>query len=138
MDEIIDMWSLLDSILGKYGIRIRGKLSDLNITVSEYKIMYLIHDNIRPMKYISDKLSLAKGWVTDIIDALENKGMVERVRSSEDRRIINIKITEEGNKKYIEIQSIIKNIIKSSIAGLDSEEIVSVIRILNKIDKSMD
>ncbi|MEM0140004.1 MAG: MarR family transcriptional regulator [Ferroplasma sp.] len=134
MDKIINIWSLFDSVLNKYGERIHEELSGLDISMNEYKVLYIVHDKTVPMKYIAERLALAKGWITDIIDIMEAKGMVIRSRSVEDRRIINIEITEEGKKKYAEILSIIKNIIKKSLTGLNESEIKSLSDILLKID----
>jgi DNA-binding MarR family transcriptional regulator len=86
------------------------------------------------MKYLADTLSLAKGWVTDITDGLESKNLVKRVHSSQDRRVINIEITEEGLKTYHKIEEIIKGIIHDSISSLPEDDINQLAIILEKIN----
>lgn len=42
---------------------------------------------------LSSKLSLSNSTVSGIIDRLEKQGMVERKRSEEDRRVVNVSIS---------------------------------------------
>ena len=76
----------------------------------------------------------AKGWVTDITDGLEQMGLVKRIHSNDDRRVINIQITEKGLKVFNEIQCIIKTIINDSVSSLPQEDVEQLCNILEKID----
>ena len=97
----------------------------------------MVNHKEMPMKCISDNLSLAKGWVTDIIDNLESKNLIMRIHNADDRRVIKIRITDDGIKKYNETKQFIKEIIKESIEDLNENEIKSFEDILNKIDNKM-
>ena len=48
------------------------------------------------VKRISDHVSLSQATVTTILNRMEDKGFVERVRSVKDRRIVNARMTESG------------------------------------------
>jgi DNA-binding MarR family transcriptional regulator len=137
MDSVINIWSLLDDIISCYGREIKTKLAKLGLTITDYKILYMVNHKEMPMKCISDNLSLAKGWVTDIIDNLENKNLIMRIHNADDRRVIKIRITDDGIKKYNETKQFIKEIIKDSIEDLNENEIKSFEDILNKIDNKM-
>ncbi len=137
MDSVINIWSLLDDIISCYGKEIKTKLAKLGLTITDYKILYMVNHKEMPMKCISDNLSLAKGWVTDIIDNLENKNLIMRIHNADDRRVIKIRITDDGIKKYNETKQFIKEIIKESIEDLNENEIKSFEDILNKIDNKM-
>lgn len=47
---------------------------------------------------IAMSISLASATVTDICNRLEKRGLVERTRSSSDRRRVNVRLTDEGVK----------------------------------------
>ena len=49
------------------------------------------------VKRISDDVSLSQATVTTILNRLEERKLVERVRSNSDRRIVNARLTEEGD-----------------------------------------
>lgn len=49
-----------------------------------------------PSSMIARSILVNSSTVTGIIDRLEKKGLVRRVRNSRDRRVINIELTEAG------------------------------------------
>ena len=49
-----------------------------------------------PASHIARHILVKSSTVTGIIDRLEQKGLVRRVRNSPDRRIITIELTQEG------------------------------------------
>ena len=61
----------------------------------------LYHLGPLPQKTIGEKLLISKSNVVAIIDALEERVFVVRQRDPEDRRVINVSITQEG-RKYVE------------------------------------
>ena len=134
MERTITIWSMLDSILTQYSSRIKDRIGEYSLTRTDYKLLYLVSTEPRNMKYLADELSLAKGWVTDITDGLEQMGLVKRIHSNDDRRVINIQITDKGLKVFNEIQGVIKSIINESISSLPAKDIEQLCNILAKID----
>jgi len=134
MDNAIKIWSLLGSVLGEYAARIKPELSSLSLTMVDYKILHIVYSEPKNMKYLADTLSLAKGWVTDITDGLEEKNLVTRVHSIEDRRVINIEITPDGIKIYNQIKEKITTIINDSISSLPVDDIDRLSDILEKMN----
>jgi DNA-binding MarR family transcriptional regulator len=60
-------------------------------------ILWLIYKHeILSMTEISQKLGMPKPNVTALVDKLVNENIVERVLDPNDRRIINIRMTEKG------------------------------------------
>ncbi len=47
---------------------------------------------------LSKEVSLSQGTITGILDRLEARGLVERARDTDDRRRVNIKLTEKGRE----------------------------------------
>ena len=133
MERTITIWSMLDSILTEYSYRIKEKIGEYSLTRTDYKLLYLVSAEPRNMKYLADELSLAKGWVTDITDGLEDRNLVKRIHSNDDRRVINIQITDKGLKMFNEIQSIIKKIINESISSLPDVDVEQLCNIIEKI-----
>lgn len=48
------------------------------------------------VKRISDEVSLSQATVTTILNRLEDRGLLERVRNAEDKRIVNARLTPAG------------------------------------------
>ena len=48
------------------------------------------------VKRISDEVSLSQATVTTILNRLEDRGLLERVRNPDDKRIVNARLTPAG------------------------------------------
>lgn len=55
------------------------------------------------MTDIARELGFTTGAATGAIDSLEKKGLVNRVRSQEDRRTIGVAVTDKGRKALNDI-----------------------------------
>ena len=65
------------------------------LPVNQLVVLGILGDEgILSISEVCKKISVSKPQMTIIIDKLEKKGLVYRVYSKEDRRIINIDLTE--------------------------------------------
>ena len=62
------------------------------------------------------------GAVTRLLDRLEGKGLIRRVRSEADRRIVNLELTDEGHQVSAEVPKILANLANQVLAGFSPEE----------------
>ena len=74
-------------------------LSDVNLTASQFSVLEALY-HLGPMcqKAVAGKVLKSSGNITTVIDNLEKRGLVERIRSTEDRRYIQLHITKEGRQ----------------------------------------
>ena len=79
---------------------------EFNITQVQFDVLYLLYiskDNCVKMSTLGDKLEMARSGVTILVDRMALAGLVKRRPDVEDRRIINVMITEKGNEIMNEI-----------------------------------
>ncbi|MGB9936874.1 MAG: MarR family winged helix-turn-helix transcriptional regulator [Methanobacterium sp.] len=93
----------------------------------------LITEGPLPISKIGKMLYISKPNMTTLIDKLVNDKMVKRVRSTDDRRIINIEITEEGKIFLYDGRKSVEKNISENLSSLDEEEI----KILNESLKNI-
>ena len=79
----------------------------------------------------------SKHSITNIIDSLEKEGFVERHRDSEDRRIVNIKITTEGLKHVKERVDNENPIIGKLMSCLNEKETEQFLLYVNRLRKEL-
>lgn len=65
---------------------------------------------------------LDAGAMTRLLDRLETKGLCRRVRSCEDRRVVNLELTEEGGEAAKGIPVVLSTIQNECLAGFSTEE----------------
>ncbi len=84
--------------------RLNTFLNSLNLTVSQFGILECLY-HLGPIcqKAISTKILKSTGNITTVIDNLEKRELVKRVRQKDDRRYILIHLTEKGKRIISEI-----------------------------------
>ncbi|MES0489458.1 MAG: MarR family transcriptional regulator [Leptospirales bacterium] len=80
----------------------RKDIEDSGVCLSDFAVLELLmHKHRMPVNTIGKKVFLTSGSITSAIDRLEQKGFVERILNSEDRRIKEVCLTQTG-KTFIE------------------------------------
>ena len=75
----------------------RPFLDRIGLTYTQYiTMMALWEHRTLSVKEIGEKLFLDSGTLTPVLKTLEEKGLVERIRSKEDERIVIVSITDKG------------------------------------------
>ena len=82
---------------------------------------------------LSDRIRAQNSTVTGIIDRMEREGLVVRTRSTEDRRVVRIRLTEKGSKIAREIAVEPMEVFHSALENLSPGEMRDLLKILTKI-----
>lgn len=115
-----------------------GVKDTCNIQPSEFpilKLLYAYKGKPVTITEISEKIQISKPAVSQIINALEDKGFVKRVYTKSDRRVVYVEITDQGNE-LIEIAIKKKNeTFNKLLQQLGDEDAETFLRILEKISQ---
>ena len=71
---------------------------------------------------LARECDLDAGSMTRLLDRLEAKQLCRRVRSSDDRRVVNIELTEKGRVAAKEIPQVLCRVQNAHLAGFSVEE----------------
>ncbi|HEX3769241.1 MAG TPA: MarR family transcriptional regulator [Polyangiaceae bacterium] len=82
---------------------------------------------------LSERIRAQNSTVTGIIDRMEREGLVVRARSTEDRRVVNIRLTDKGSKIAREIAVEPIEIFRTALQSLSAAEMQELLKILTKI-----
>jgi DNA-binding MarR family transcriptional regulator len=82
---------------------------------------------------LSERIRAQNSTVTGIIDRMEREGLVVRSRSTEDRRVVHIRLTDKGAKIAREIAVEPMEIFRTALGCLSATEMHDLLRILTKI-----
>ncbi|MBJ7331711.1 MAG: MarR family transcriptional regulator [Solirubrobacteraceae bacterium] len=81
--------------------RLNELLAPSDLTFARYEALMLLHYSRRgelPLGKISDRLQVHRASVTNVIDKLTERGYVERIPHTKDRRAVLARITPEGKR----------------------------------------
>ncbi|WP_395688671.1 MarR family winged helix-turn-helix transcriptional regulator [Caenimonas koreensis] len=71
---------------------------------------------------LASACNLDAGGMTRLLDRLETKGLLRRVRSSEDRRVVNLELTDAGREVAKGIPALLCGMQNSHMRGFTVEE----------------
>ncbi len=113
-------------------------LSDLALTPKQFVALEFISNNPHiSQKEIAHHIGTTPAVMVNILDALTDRGLVERVRAAEDRRRHYVRLTEAGIALLVELRRIAleMEVVFAEEAGVTAEERETLIQILRKITK---
>ena len=67
-------------------------------------------------------LNADAGAMTRLLDRLEKKGLCKRVRSTEDRRVVQVELTPEGEAAIAEVPTVLAEVLNAHLAGFSKTE----------------
>ena len=75
------------------------------LTVSQLRLTYLIRDRENPsLGELAEALDITGATMSGLVDRLSRRGLVERLQDVTDRRVVRVRLTEEGEKLSRELQ----------------------------------
>ena len=87
---------------------------------------------------IAKHMMVKSSTVTGVVDRLENKGLVERLRNSHDRRMITIQLTEAGKKLAENAPPPIQQRVIDGLKNLTEVEKDQIVASLNMLTTMLD
>lgn len=98
-------------------------LHDSDLHHTHFHIMHIVADakSIRTTE-IAKKLAIRKSNLTPLINKLMEKNFIVRVKDEDDRRVIYIELTQEGNVFLKEKKAILEKEVEERLAELTDED----------------
>ena len=98
--------------------------TDVDIKLLHFEIMRVLkEEGTLHVAKIGDKLRIAKAQMTHLIDKLVELDFVKREMDSNDRRTINITLTEKGSKVLEEQDNLVINAVRDNMSSLTGKEL---------------
>jgi DNA-binding MarR family transcriptional regulator len=110
-------------------------LKDLDITGPQMGILLAMQRGLASTPFeLSKMLSVDTGLMTRMLDKLETKGLLERSRSVDDRRVVNLVLTKKGEEIAAEIPNIAPEVLNARLKKFTKAEFEELCRLLNKFN----
>jgi DNA-binding MarR family transcriptional regulator len=87
---------------------------------------------------LSNAVSLSQATVTGILDRLERRGLVRRVRSSVDKRVVHLEVTPEGVQLIADAPSPLSEQFRGRLAALPEAEQAAIDQVLRRVVDMME
>ena len=110
-------------LLKKRLVKLSAIQSDQGIPLSHVQVLDMLEEvGSMSVSDISKRFGIAKPNITPLVDRLVNAGLVDRVRSETDRRVVNIVILPAGRERLRQIESALNGYVENWQQTLSAEE----------------
>jgi len=99
-----------------------GRLSMVNLHV----LMALAHEGALPMHAIAESLDVSQASTTGIIDRMEELGYVTRERDEDDRRVVNVVLTDAGHELIADLATERRERLAQMLATMTDEDLAAL------------
>lgn len=135
---------LLDTLpkfVKKMFILVTPHLTDLQAKITFGQI-HVLHElgqrDLVSMSELANIFKVSLPSMTETIDKLVKLNLVERVADQNDRRLVLIRLSSEGNKTWQNIRAARENAVKQLTEKLSSEDIETVMKMESIFKKMVD
>jgi MarR family transcriptional regulator, 2-MHQ and catechol-resistance regulon repressor len=107
---------------------------EFGLTPSQYNILRILRGEGKamPCLEIAQRTITVVPGITGLIDRLETSKLVSRLRSEEDRRVVNVSITQAGEEILARLDEPLLELHRKMMAHFSAEELAELTRLLEK------
>lgn len=114
----------------------RPMLDELGLTYPQYLVMLVLwEDQPRSVRELGEELGLDSGTLSPLLKRLESLGLVERRRSSEDERRVEVFLTDSGTALSAKSSAIPRRL--ADAAGLSAAELDQLRETLGRLTAAL-
>jgi len=110
------------------------RMAEHGLTDAQWKPLLMIQQG--QCKTAAELARLAcsdAGAVTRMLDRVEAKGLVQRTRSREDRRVVNLELTEDGCRAAAVVPHVLADVLNSVLLGFSAAEVLQLKEMLQRV-----
>ncbi|EPZ39613.1 putative HTH-type transcriptional regulator yusO [Anoxybacillus ayderensis] len=133
IQQLIERYLSVSFLVNKRGAALmKCELDD--VTHDQYYVLRHIYKRgVCTSTELADVFAVNKSAITAMTNRLVEKGMIERGRGEDDRRIIALSLTEKGRKWLEETEQNVYELVEAIMTKLSHEEIEQFIQTYEKL-----
>ena len=120
-----------------------GNVSSMDISIRQHQTMSLVcrltedKPNGVTLKELAEAMKLAPATVSELVESLVKKNFLQRIQNPEDRRAVQITLTEHGQTLLDECIKCVDSLCEKLLAGLTAAERSAMLGALSKITSKL-
>ncbi|WP_417735009.1 MarR family winged helix-turn-helix transcriptional regulator [Rosistilla oblonga] len=135
-EAVLNVLRTSDQFQNRFGRLLRK----YGLTGSQYNVLRILRGEGKPLPSleIADRMIQVVPAITGLIDRLEKQGFVSRDRSTIDRRVVNVAITNKGLDVLEPLDRPVNTLHKQLLKHLDRSELAQLSHLLEKARSRID
>ena len=114
--------------------RIKEEMAKNKLGITEFSVLeVLFQKGKQTIQQIGNCILILSGSMTYVIDKLEQRGLLSRNACPDDRRVIHVTLTDDGNELMDEIMPKYQLLVNQMFESLDSDDADIFVQLLKKV-----
>ncbi|MEA2179549.1 MAG: hypothetical protein QOG77_2846 [Solirubrobacteraceae bacterium] len=134
-DCVINIWRTHTLLSEELGRTLRP--FDLTLTGFRVVMMLRVSGGILTPAEIADRLGSARATVTGVLDSLEKRGLVRRLPHPDDRRRLQVEMTDEARRVLGELLPTYFAEERRTVEGLDAASQETLVELLGRVQAAL-
>ena len=110
-----------------------AEMAPFDISTAQYVILVNLANGCDSSSDLCRSVSYDPGAMTRMLDRLERKGLVRRVRCFEDRRVARLALTDEGKAVYPQLVERAAAVLNRKLRGFSPDEVQQLEGLLQRM-----
>lgn len=125
---------LLNKVLSSILTQADARLVAYKLTYAQWVPLYKLYKDAQctPIAMARD-LSSDPAALTRALNRLEAKGLIRRERSTQDRRVVHLSLTDEGRTVAAQVPGVLADVLNAHLAGFSHEEWTLLLKLLKRM-----
>jgi DNA-binding MarR family transcriptional regulator len=139
-DQAIDrFWETVPPLWGTIRTHIRTEATtNFDITVEQFHILRHVRRGIVSVSELATAKNISRSAISQAVELLVKKGLLTRVQSTEDRRFVDLALTEAGNHLLDAVFQETRGWMKTRMTQLSSEELDTITKAMEALKKMLE
>lgn len=117
---LVDQWRHMVAGVAVTRRRLDTALENSGVSPQFFDVLYLLlhaDNHALPMTLLAREISMTSGGFTKLADRMAREGLIDRRSSSDDRRVVNATLTDDGRALATRATTIYEDALRSYLLG---------------------
>jgi DNA-binding MarR family transcriptional regulator len=139
-EQAIDrFWEAVPPLWGTIRTHIRTEATtNFDITVEQFHILRHVRRGTGSVSELATAKNISRSAISQAVDLLVKKGLLTRVQSTQDRRFVELALTEAGNELLDKLFQRTRDWMKTRMTQLSIEELETISKAMEALKKMLE
>ena len=139
-EQAIDrFWEIIPPLWSTIRQHIRAEATgQFDISVEQFHVLRYVRRGTNSISDLATAKNISRPAISQAVDVLVNKGLMTRTQSTEDRRFIELTLTESGNNLLDTVFKETRSWMKELMGDLTDEELDTIAKAMTYLKKTLE
>lgn len=103
------------------------------VTMPQFRALRHLRDAPRTQSELVELIELSPAGVSRVVDRLQDRGLVVATRREDDRRIVEVRLTDAGLLELDDVSPLRDTVVEQAVAGIGPEGRARITRALREL-----